>query len=123
MRVARIAALSLLLGAASPSAFSQTPASSPLAGPTFDVVSIKPHPAGDMSSSMRQAPAGGFAGVNLTARTLILQAYPTVTGEVVGLPDWVSDLRYDIAATASLARNPTADIWSWRAATGGSVRA
>ena len=78
-------------------------------GPTFDVVSIKRNTTASNSSSMRQTPGGGFTLTNGSVRTLISMAYPGLPSEPIGLPDWASRDRVDVAATAALPATPTAD--------------
>ena len=96
----------VLMAAAAPQA--QTPALQPAAGPTFEVVSIKPHAGPGTSMSMSQRPDGGFTMINMAVRTLITQAYGPVA-DVLGLPGWAANDRYDVNATATLARPPTQD--------------
>lgn len=85
-----------------------TPAASP-GGPTFDVVSIRKIPEGAFSTAPRRiTPDGGMSLNAVTARALISRAYPTVDGEIAGLPAWAGRQQYDVVATASL-KVPTAD--------------
>jgi uncharacterized protein (TIGR03435 family) len=78
-------------------------------GPTYEVVSIKLNTSASNSSSMRQMPGGGFVLTNGSLRTLISMAYPGLPSEPIGLPEWASNDRIDVAATASLPAMPTAD--------------
>ena len=75
--------------------------------PRFEVVSVKPNDGPGTSSSLSQRPDGGFTMVNMPVRTLITQAYGA--GEIVGLPGWAANDRYDVNATAALPRPPTQD--------------
>ena len=84
----------------------QTPTSP--AGLTFEVVSIRPHAGPGNSTSMAQLPGGGFTMVNMPVRTLITQAYGPVA-DVIGLPGWAVNNRYDVSAAAKLSRPPTAE--------------
>ena len=78
----------------------------PTTGPTFDVISIKPHAGDPNTGSMRQMPGGGLILVNGSARTLIGRGYPGLVSEPIGLPAWATSEQYDVNATASL-KNPT----------------
>src|SRR5437867_8722027 len=74
------------------------------AGPTFDVVSIKRNTGGlgpGNSPPPIQRPDGGFSVKNNPIRPLIARAYPGMD-EIVGLPDWATSERYDVAATSTL---------------------
>jgi uncharacterized protein (TIGR03435 family) len=105
-----IAAALLCLAAASPGLMAQAP---PVAGPTFDVVSVKRHvtppgagPIEQLNSTVRQRPDGGLTMLNIPAMTFIARAYSSAPVDMVGLPDWARTERYDLEATASLV-NPT----------------
>jgi uncharacterized protein (TIGR03435 family) len=84
-----------------------------VAGPTFEVVSIKKHVAqpGPMglSSSINVRPDGGIAMANIPVATLISRAYPShVPADMAGLPAWAMSERYDVSATSTLSKS-TAD--------------
>ena len=72
--------------------------------PAFDVVSVKLNPDGgrDIGDFPRQFRfvAGGreFEMIEGAVVALIRYAYPTVSNEVRGAPDWVSSERYDVRA-------------------------
>jgi uncharacterized protein (TIGR03435 family) len=74
------------------------------AGPTFDVVSIKPNTAdirpGPVAPPI-QRPDGGLVLPRVGVNSLIARAYPGL--EIIGLPDWVRTERFDVAATSTLA--------------------
>ena len=64
----------------------------------YDVVSIKPHKAGDLSIAWRST-SDGFAYVNMTLGSLIQGAYGIkLEDALIGLPKWASDDRYDVEA-------------------------
>lgn len=86
----------------------QAPASQPTTAPRYEVVSIKPHNGPGTSTSMMQRPDGGFTMINMPVRTLITQAYGPAA-DVIGLPGWATNNRYDVSTTASLPRPPTQD--------------
>jgi len=99
MRIAALIAPILLVAAG--------PSFTVAQGPTFDVVSIKRNTAGvgpGMMPPPIQRPDGGFTLKNGPLRTLVARAYPGMD-EIVGLPDWATSERYDVAATSTL---PTA---------------
>ena len=97
MHLLRIAAtllvpVAVLAGAQADSAV--TPA-------TFEVASIKPTAAierGGGRSGLQ--PGGRFVMTNGPTRVLINMAFRTQTGEMVGIPDWVTYENYDVEARA-----------------------
>jgi len=99
------AALAFLTRDVSAQTASQAPATT---GPTYEVVSIKPHVGDTNSGSMRQMPGGGIIFVNASLRTLITFGYSGLVSEPIGLPDWAASEHYDVNATVSL-NNPTVD--------------
>ena len=101
--LAVMAALSFLVIDLGAQTTQNTPATT---GPTFDVISIKPHAGDPNSSSMRQMPGGGIIFVNGSVRTLIGRGYPGLVSGPVGLPPWATSEQYNVNATASL-KNPT----------------
>jgi uncharacterized protein (TIGR03435 family) len=114
MRIARLAVLVLSVAAATSTVFTQaSPQSSP-AGPTFEVVSIKPNVTDQatgrpLGSNVNQRPDGGFTMTNIPVGTLISRAYPFAAPiDMVGLPRWAMSERYDVSATSSLS-SPTPD--------------
>jgi uncharacterized protein (TIGR03435 family) len=110
MRIARLAALVLLIAAATSNVLTQAP-SSPLAraGPTFEVVSITPNTTSALGSNVTQRPDGGITMANVPVGTLISRAYPPAAPiDMVGLPGWARSERYDVSATSSLS-SPTPD--------------
>ena len=73
------------------------------AGPTFDVVSIKPNTGGSGLGKNPPPifrPDGSFTWKNVPINTLIARAYPNT--DIVGLPDWVRTEFFDIATTSTL---------------------
>jgi uncharacterized protein (TIGR03435 family) len=64
----------------------------------YDVVSVKPHQAGDESWSSGPS-QDGYRAVNVTAPSLIQYAYVlTLPDQISGLPGWAADARFDIEA-------------------------
>lgn len=107
MRITGIAALPLLLAAATSEVVSQTPAPPATQGPKFDVVSIRRNTSGALGSNgSNQRPDGGLTLLNVPAGTLVGQAYGIAPIDMVGLPGWAMDMneRYDVSATSPLTR-------------------
>ena len=68
--------------------------------PAFEVVSIKINRTASRSSGTGVRPGGGIASTNSTVRSLILWAWELNALELIGGPDWIDQLRFDILATA-----------------------
>lgn len=103
MNIAKPGAMVLLIAAATSNVLTQAPASSPTAGPTFDVVSIKRNTTNELGSNVSQRPDGGLTMRNVPVSTLISRAYPpAVPIDIMGLPGWARSERYDVTATSSL---------------------
>ena len=72
--------------------------------PRFDVVSIKPAPAGATGGGMRTSPGGRIAVMNTTLKGLVAAAYqrfPWDTRDIIGGPSWFNEARFDVLAQAS----------------------
>ena len=110
MRFARLAALVLLIAAATSDVLTQSTSSPPAgAGPAFDVVSITQSKTTTLGSTVTQRPDGGITMVNVPVVAFIARAYPPAAPiDMVGLPGWARSERYDVSATSSLS-NPTSD--------------
>ena len=79
--------------------------------PRFEVVSIKPSPAGAAGGGMRTSPGGRIAVINTTLKGLVAMAYQRFTWdtrEIIGGPSWFNEARFDVLAQAS-AGLPTVD--------------
>lgn len=96
-----LSASALLLSAAAAAALAQTPA-----GLAFEVVSIKRNTTNALGSNgSSERPDGGFTLVNVPIGTLIARAYPpAVPADMIGLPAWAMNERYDVSATSPLQR-------------------
>src|SRR5215207_5507587 len=68
--------------------------------PSFEVVSIKINRTASRSSGTGPRPGGGIAATNSTVRSLILWAWELNDLELIGGPDWIDQVRFDILATA-----------------------
>jgi uncharacterized protein (TIGR03435 family) len=100
MRFTRSVVVVLLLGAATPTVFTQASPQSAPSGPTFEVVSIKRSVGLGSGGPISQRPDGGFMMTNQPVRTLFTLAYPMTN--VVGLPGWATSESYDVRATSTL---------------------
>ncbi|MBZ5556459.1 MAG: TIGR03435 family protein [Acidobacteriia bacterium] len=105
MQSARPPALPLFLLFLTSAGLAQAPASSPPAGPTFDVVSIERNTDQPRVSGVTDRPDGGIRATNVRAGQLIARAYPpAIPADIAGLPDWATTERYDVIATSTLTR-------------------
>ena len=82
--------------------FTQTPTT-----PTFEVASIKPNNSG-MPGVLVYPQAGLLRSVNFSLAALIQSAYGVAVDQVVGGPDWVRTLRFDVMAKTP---NDQAVVW------------
>jgi uncharacterized protein (TIGR03435 family) len=77
--------------------------------PRFDAVSIKRNVSSSRNSDWANRPDGGFSATNIRADLLVARAYPpSIPLDLVGMPEWTRDERYDVIATSSLS-HATAD--------------
>ena len=70
----------------------------PAAHVEFDVASIKRNTSATPGGGMRSMPDGSSVMTNVTIQQFIGAAYPSQSGEYIGLPDWarVGGERYDV---------------------------
>jgi uncharacterized protein (TIGR03435 family) len=80
--------------------------SAQIAGPAFDVASVKPNKTGDQNSRVGMSPNGRFMATNITLKQLITNAYNLRGFQVTGGPDWLDVDRFDISATVGHAIQP-----------------
>jgi uncharacterized protein (TIGR03435 family) len=74
---------------------------------TFEVVSVKPHPADQNTpSSMTAEPGGRFTVRNISLRLLIRTAYQIQDDQIVDAPAWIGTDRFDISAKAEDGSSP-----------------
>jgi uncharacterized protein (TIGR03435 family) len=73
------------------------------APPSFDVASVKANRSGENRVGFA-FPPGGLTATNLPLRSLIIQAYKLQEYELVNLPSWTADERFDIAAKSANAQ-------------------
>ncbi len=72
--------------------------------PRFEVVSIRPSPAGATGGGMRTSPGGRIAVMNTTLKGLVAAAYQRFTWDtrdIIGGPSWFNEARFDVLAQAS----------------------
>jgi uncharacterized protein (TIGR03435 family) len=81
--------------------------------PEFEVASIKRNTSGDLGNSMRSLPDGTEVMVNSPIRSFLGAAFPSESGQYIGLPDWAQTERYDITVKppAGTARGQTQQMW------------
>jgi uncharacterized protein (TIGR03435 family) len=109
-----IAGFALMITAVAVHVYMPAFAQSPATGPSFEVVSIKRNTSvigpGYRSNVVTWRPDGGLTMTNVTAASMIARAYPgTVPADIVGLPGWDRNERYDVSATSPLSRATSAD--------------
>ena len=113
MRLTTTMVCLLLLTSAARSQGPEPPAATKT--PTFEVISIRRSSnqstdiRSGVASSMTQRADGGFTMVNGVVTSLIGQVYQVAPIDMVELPAWALEERYDVSATASSARIPTAE--------------
>ncbi|HMD34122.1 MAG TPA: M56 family metallopeptidase [Vicinamibacterales bacterium] len=71
--------------------------------PQFEVASIKPNKSGEPKVQIQTLPGGRFIATNVTVRFLLQYAYGLQPSQMIGGPAWLSDDRFDIAATGGSA--------------------
>jgi len=79
----------------------------------FEVASIKRNTSGDRGNSMRSMPDGTEVMVNSPIRSFIGAAYPSESGQYLGLPDWAQSERYDVTVkpAAGATREQRQQMW------------
>jgi uncharacterized protein (TIGR03435 family) len=70
------------------------------AKPSFEVASVKPNNGDARGSSLSTQPGGRFTATNVPLTLLVRHAFDLQPSQLVGLPDWASSERFDIAAKA-----------------------
>lgn len=68
--------------------------------PVFEVATIKKSAGETPGASFGSFPGGRWVMTNAPIRGLILTAFPTETGELIGAPAWIETDRYDVNAKA-----------------------
>lgn len=81
----------------------QRPATEPR--PAFEVASIKRNRSGTNGWSFGAEPGGRWLMVNMPIATLIREAYPAQTWDLIGAPEWITSDAYDVTAKGE--GNPT----------------
>ena len=71
----------------------------PTAQPTtFEAASVRPNNSGVPDSTFRRQPGGRFNAINVTLRQIITNAYQIQGFQLLNLPDWAGQERFDIVA-------------------------
>ena len=81
--------------------------SAQIAGPSFEVASVKPNNSGERGSRLGMSPNGRMTATNVSLKQLILNAYNLRDFQVTGGPNWLDVDRFDISATVGHAIQPT----------------
>jgi len=68
--------------------------------PAFEVASIKENVSVSDSASVRAQPGGRVSVSNNSLRNIIRNAYNVQNYQIIGGPDWINSVRWDIAAKA-----------------------
>src|SRR5215831_2097773 len=72
---------------------------------SFEVASVKPNVSDAGPSDPRITPER-FSWTNVTLRQLVQIAYDLRPYQVIALPPWADDARFDVAATTGVAVSP-----------------
>ena len=67
----------------------------------FEVASIRENKSGLTAGGSTSRPGGSYSVTNMTLRSLIWVAYEIPTQRVIGGPNWIDSMRFDIAAKAA----------------------
>jgi uncharacterized protein (TIGR03435 family) len=81
-----------------PRVLAQSPGA--VAGPAFEVASVKRNTSGDGRVGMGMAPGGQITMVNVPLRQIILRAYEVQNFQLIGGPGWITSDRFDVTAKA-----------------------
>lgn len=65
---------------------------------TFEAASVRPNNSGIPDSTFRRQPGGRFNATNVTVRQIITNAHQIQGFQLIALPDWASEERFDIVA-------------------------
>jgi uncharacterized protein (TIGR03435 family) len=75
-----------------------------LAAQSFDVVSVRPNTTGSGGSSERTNP-GHVMAENITASSMIQQAFGVRASQIEGAPAWIETDKYDLQATTGTTKD------------------
>jgi uncharacterized protein (TIGR03435 family) len=70
----------------------------PARAQSFDVASVRPHPQEDDRFGVKMPAEGQFRATGATAKVLLMLAYDVQETQIVGAPDWVDSVKWDIEA-------------------------
>jgi uncharacterized protein (TIGR03435 family) len=71
----------------------------PTSAPRFDVVSVKRNESGSVFMSTSTPPGGRYEARNVRVVDLLTASYGVRAFQVIGLPEWTNEQRFDINAT------------------------
>ena len=97
-----VAGLGVLLVTGSAALRAQTAATAP----AFEVASVKENVSACDNASVRAQPGGRVTVTNNTLRNIIRNAYNVQNYQIVGGPDWIDTVRWDITADLDLTWMP-----------------
>jgi uncharacterized protein (TIGR03435 family) len=69
--------------------------------PAFEVSSIKENQSASDNASVRALPGGRVSVTNNSLRNIIRNAYNVQNDQIIGGPDWINTVRWDITAKAA----------------------
>jgi len=79
------------------------------ADPSFDVATIKPNNSGGQTLQGLNVNGRNFSTKNSSLSDIITFAYNVHSKQLVGLPDWATTYRFDIAAVPDVEGDPSVD--------------
>lgn len=79
----------------------------PKAEPAFETATIKPQPPDQQAFAYLLNPAGNFTGRGLTVEKLMTISMTLNSAQIVGLPDWAKQEKYDIEGKTDTPGVPT----------------
>ncbi len=81
----------------------------------FDVASIKRNTSATPGGGMRSMPDGSEVMTNVAIRQFIGAAYPSESGQYIGLPEWAQTERYDVTVKPPAGATRQQEQQMWRA--------
>jgi bla regulator protein blaR1 len=80
---------------------SQSPTTTAVAQPAFDVTSVKPNNSGSGQIGLLSAPAGGWRATNVTLGMLIRISSQLQDDQIIGGPKWLFSDRFDVLGSGT----------------------
>jgi uncharacterized protein (TIGR03435 family) len=78
--------------------------------PGFEVASVRRHTGSDTATRGGSQPDGGYVGVNMTLRNLLVAAYSLPSSRIVGGPRWLDSERWDVHSKGPRTNNAPANL-------------